>query len=68
MHMILAHRNANEFCPVEMQLVIAGWILTSFAFICKFLSAFRIALLMYALECSFDLVVTPYWFSYQRVK
>lgn len=61
--MFLARRNANEFCPVDMQLVIALWILTSFAFICKFISAFQIALICIIFECSFYLVVMPYWLS-----
>lgn len=54
MQMILAQRNANGFCPVEMQLVPALWILTSFAFIGQFISASLIALVCVFFECSFD--------------
>lgn len=36
--MIPFHRNANEFYPIEMQIIIDLWLLTSFSSICKFMS------------------------------
>lgn len=66
LQIILAHRNANEFCPVEVPSVMVTvlWILPGFAFIYKFISAFRIARIYVLFICAFDLVVLPYWFSY----
>lgn len=62
MQMILAHRDANEVCPVEMQLVIALWMLATFAFICKFISAFQLPCCVCSLN-ALDLVVNTLRFS-----
>lgn len=56
MQMILIHRNASEFCPGYMQLVVALWIVTSFAFISKLISMFWIALIRVFFECPLDLL------------
>lgn len=62
MQMILAHRDANEVCPVEMQLVIALWMLARFAFIYKFISAFQLPCCVCSLN-ALDLVVNTLRFS-----
>lgn len=41
MQIALVHRNANELCLVELQLVIS--LLTSFPSVCGFIVAFPIA-------------------------
>lgn len=64
MQMIFAHRNANEFCPVGCCWLLHSGYWLVFAFIYKLLSAFQLALIGILFECSFDLVVTLYWFSY----
>ena len=48
---------------VPSVMVTVLWILPGFAFIYKFISAFRIARIYVLFICAFDLVVMPYWFS-----
>ena len=49
------NRDANEFCLVEVQLIIALWILISFASICKFILTFLIAYICVFSKFSFEL-------------
>lgn len=66
--MIVVNRDENEFCLVQIQLIIALWLLASFESICKFILEFLVAYMWVFFEFSFELVVTSCWFPHELVK
>lgn len=66
--MIVVSRDDNEFCLVQVQLIIALWLLTSFESICKFILEFLIIYMCVFFEFSFEPVVISLWFPHELVK